>query len=118
MTKQRHDSHSTEFGLWLRNQGEIDSRLGYVASNLDYIWNNYKTGLWMLLEEKRYGKAPAFYQIALFKIIDAAAKRDPNYRGFHIIKFQKTSPEDGYIWLDEKRIDEKELIAFLRDFSL
>jgi len=53
MTKPRFDDKSTEFGLWLRNQKEIDSGLGYITSNLDYIWRNYNTGDWMLIEEKR-----------------------------------------------------------------
>ena len=44
MTKRRNDSHSTEYGLWLRDEPSIDSSLGYVATNIDYIWRNYKTG--------------------------------------------------------------------------
>jgi len=54
MTRKRNDSHSTEFGLWLREQNEIDSSLGYLATNIDFMWTNYKTGQWMILEEKRY----------------------------------------------------------------
>jgi len=51
MTRRRNDNHSTEFGLWLREQPDIDSKLGYITTNLDYVWKNYKTGDWMLIEE-------------------------------------------------------------------
>lgn len=44
---------STEFGLWLRRQEKIKSEDGFVATNLDYVWHNYETGLWMIIEEKR-----------------------------------------------------------------
>jgi len=53
MTKRRNDSHSTEYGLWLRDEPSIDSSLGYVATNIDYIWRNYKTGDWMIQEGKK-----------------------------------------------------------------
>ena len=62
MTRKRYDKHSTEFGLWLREQKELDSKFGYVATNLDYMWKNYKTGLWMFLEEKRYNGQLTFSQ--------------------------------------------------------
>lgn len=114
MTQARRDAHSTEFGLWLRDQPEIDSALGFVASNIDYIWANYKTGDWMLIEEKRFNKKPKFYQSNLFKKMDAACRGADGYFGFHTIIFEKTSPDDGWIELDDKRVTPSELLAFLR----
>jgi hypothetical protein len=114
MTQQRRDNHSTEFGLWLRQQKEIDSGLGFIATNIDYLWRNYKTGAWMLIEEKRYGAFVKPYQENMFKIIDAACKADPNYKGFHIVKFINTSPEDGKIILDGTEISKQQLLAFLQ----
>jgi hypothetical protein len=114
MTQARRDSHSTEFGLWLREQKEIDSSLGFVASNIDYLWRNYKNGEWMLIEEKRYGGLVKPYQLELFRILDAACKHDINYKGFHVIKFTNTSPEDGKIILDGTEITKQQLLAFLR----
>ena len=67
MTKQRYDNHSTEFGLWLREQLELDSKLGFITTNLDYIWENYNTGEWMLIEEKRYMGKVGYSQGKLFK---------------------------------------------------
>ncbi len=114
MTTQRRDDHSTEFGLWLRNQNEIDSGLGFIATNIDYMWRNYKTGQWMFIEEKRYGKAPKYPQTAMFEVADNAARNDPNYKGFHYLIFEKTSPDDGLIRLDNQLISREQLILFLR----
>lgn len=113
MTKKRYDDHSTEFGLWLRNQKELDSKLGFIVTNLDYIYRNYKTGHFMLIEEKRYGKEPLLYQKQTFEIIHKLCQNHPKYRGFHLIVFENTSPEDGKIYLDNKEISKQELIDFL-----
>ena len=113
MTTQRSDEHSTEFGLWTRKQAEIDSSLGFVATNIDFVWRNYKTGLWMLIEEKRHGTIVKFWQEKIFNIVDKACSLDKNYRGFHYLIFENTSPEDGKIMLDGKDISKQELIDFL-----
>ena len=104
MTRQRNDSHSTEFGLWLRKQKEIDSSLGYIASNIDYMWMNYKHGLWMLIEEKRYGKGLTFPQETMFPIIDKACKSDVAYRGLHVLVFERTNPDD-YLWIQRDGVE-------------
>lgn len=114
MTQKRRDDHSTEFGLWLRNQKEIDSSLGYVTTNIDYVWTNYKTGQWMFLEEKRYNHKPPFYQERIFKMLGNVAKHDPNFCGFHVIIFEKTSPNDGKIYIDGNAVSKEELLKFLQ----
>lgn len=113
MTKQRNDSHSTEFGLWLRQQKPIDSSLGYLATNLDFIWVNYKTKQWMLIEEKRYNSELKLWQRNIFTTIHKACKSDVNYKGFHFLQFEKTSPEDGKIFWDKKEITKEDLIKIL-----
>ena len=114
MTTKRNDSHSTEFGLWLREQKDIDSKLGYVATNLDYIWCNYKNKLWMLIEEKRYGSSPKLYQKELFRTLHKCCLHDSNYRGIHLLVFEKTNPEDGKIFWDKVQITKEQLINKLR----
>jgi len=114
MTKRRFDAHSTEFGLWLREQPEIDSSRGYVATNVDYIWKNYDTLDWMIIEEKRHGSQPKNWQTSIFLQLDALCKANPHYHGFHVLVFENTSPDDGLIWLDGKEIVRDELIAFLQ----
>lgn len=114
MTAQRRDSHSTEFGLWLRDQQEIDSKKGYVATNIDYLWRNYKTGDWMYLEEKRHGSLVKSWQKMLFDLVDRLAKIDPKYHGFNYLVFENTSPEDGKIFLNGKLITKEQLLNFLQ----
>lgn len=119
MTRPRVDDHSTEFGLWLRQQSEIDSGLGFLASNLDYIWRSYLHPGWALLEEKRHSARLKDWQRETFQIVDAAARSDPNYRGFWIVRFENTCPDDGRTWLchdyDANEVTGAEMIAFLRD---
>jgi hypothetical protein len=118
MTQTRRDNHSTEFGNWLRVQDEIDSKRGFVATNVDYIWKNYKTGKWMIIEEKRYKAEVKFYQRKIFDTLDAVSQNDPHYKGMFILVFENASPDDGRIWLDGKEITKTDLIKFLQfDFS-
>jgi len=121
MTRQRNDDHSTEFGIWLRKIKEIDSSLGFTATNIDYIWHNYKTGDWMLIEEKRYNRDVSFTQKEMFKLVNKAIKNGHNskkYRGFHLLVFEKTSPEDGKVFLDRKEVTKEELLKFLKTFQM
>ena len=114
MTRQRNDEHSTEFGLWLRRQPEIDSKLGFVTTNIDYLWNNYKTKQWLLIEEKRHRCKPAFSQRQIFSILNKVAKHDKNYCGFYLVVFENTSPIDGLIWINHKEASLQSLINLLK----
>ncbi len=114
MTKQRYDKHSTEFGLWLREQKEIDSKCGFVATNIDYLWRNYKTRKWMLLEEKRYLSNLSFSQRDSFKILHKACVGSPDYLGMHLLVFEKTDPEDGRIFWDRQEISKLQLLDKLQ----
>jgi len=102
--------------LWLREQDVLDSKRGYIATNLDYVWKNYKTGDWMLIEEKRYGHKPRRWQHELFRQLHrvCTAAGGSAFHGFHLIVFENTSPEDGRIWLDNKEISKDDLILFLQ----
>ena len=113
MTRKRNDGHSTEFGLWLREQNEIDSKLGYLAYNLDYIWRNYKTGEWMMIEEKRYMSEMRFPQKETFKAVHLACRHDKKYKGFYLLQFEKTSPDDGDIYINGKLSSRQELFDLL-----
>ncbi len=113
-TRKRYDSKSTEFGLWLRQQKEIESSLGYIATNLDFIWENYKTGDWMLLEEKRHKGTIKLWQKQIFDRIDKLCRADNHYKGFHRLIFENTNPDDGLIWLDGKIVTSETLIEFLQ----
>lgn len=137
MTKKRNDDHSTEFGLWLRNVAQdkitilrvpdlLDSKLGFVSTNVDYMWLNRNTGEWMLVEEKRHNNQIEFPQSRSFAILDKSISTKPifykekfyQYKGFHRIVFQNTNPKDGLIWLDDCNVTENQLISFLRFLPL
>lgn len=113
MTQKRRDDHSTEFGLWIREQPEIDSGLGFIATNIDYVWRNYKTDQWMLIEEKRFGHKLKYYQKEIFRLLNWCCKHQPHFFGFHILTFENTSPDDGKIFWDEKEITKAELLSYL-----
>ena len=113
-TKQCNYKGSTEFSLWLRDQSELDSSLGYITSDLDHIWMNYKNELWMLLETKRYGWYVGRVQHNILLKINKACAKDKMYRGLHQLVFENTTPDDGRIQLDEQEITKEELIKFLQ----
>lgn len=114
MTRQRFDNHSTEFGLWLREQKEIDSKLGFVATNIDYIWHNYNYKQWMLIEEKRYFSEMRYAQSKMLQMMHTAANQHPQYRGFYFIQFQYTNPEDGLIRVNGHDFTKEKLMRLLQ----
>lgn len=117
MTRPRYDNHSTEFGLWLRTVPELDSGSGFIATNLDYVWTNYNTGHWMLIEEKRFMGAMKLWQKSVFKALHQAAKSDPKYCGFAFIQFENTSPDDGKTYWNGREISSQELVSRLSNFD-
>ena len=105
---------TTEFSMWLREQNEIASRFGFVATNIDYMWQNYKSGMWMLLEEKRFMQDVSFSQRKMLEVINAACRHDTKYHGVHLIQFENALPSDGRIYIDRNQVSRERLIKFLR----
>ena len=121
MTIERNDNASTEFGLWIRKQKDVDSYKGFRAYNIDFVWW-FKKGYdkeptaWMLLEEKRYNSKLRPDQHLTYEWLHKKISKlkDKTYKGFHLIQFEKTNPEDGKIFLNKKEINKVELIEFLK----
>jgi len=120
LTRKRDDEHSTEFGLWLREQPEIDSYLGYRGYNLDYIWWKKKgfdkiPTSWRLIEEKRFMANLKPDQRLTYRWLHKKIMKlkDVTYKGIHLLQFENTNPEDGKIFLNRKLITKKELLDFL-----
>ena len=120
MTRQRNDTHSTEFGLWIRNVSELDSYKGYRNYNLDMIWwlkegFNKEPTAWMLIEEKRYKSECKGDQLLTYTWLHnkLLKLKDDTYKGIHLLQFEKTNPADGKIYLDRKEITKDELVNFL-----
>ena len=117
MTKPQLDGKSvTAFSAWLRNCKELDSRLGYTNTNLDYMWSMYKNDkCWMLIEEKRFRKGWLdFAQDKAFQHLDSICGSDPTYRGFHLVVFEFDTPDSGWVNIDCKRVTTAQLIEFLQ----
>lgn len=111
-TQRRRDKHSTEFGLWLRDQKEINSYLGYNTSNVDFMWMNERMQQWLFIEEKRsLAKLPPA-QRRIFEKLDQSISGS-GYLGLHILIFERTNPDDGRMILDGREIYRDELIEFL-----
>ena len=128
MTRQRNDEHSTEFGLWLREYGPDSRNDGLDAENLDYILFNYKTAELRLIEEKRHKSQLTAAQKDTFGVIDQLLRlgiesskpikthrglRPIKYHGMSIVRFENTSPDDGWIEVDGDRMTREGFIRFL-----
>lgn len=113
-TRKRKDNHGTEFGTWIREQEQVSSRLGYIATDLDYVWENYKTKQIMLIEEKRYMGRLTFAQTQTFRRLDNIMKSSPYYCGFHLLQFEHKDPTDGLIFWNGCEISSDDLIEKLQ----
>ena len=133
-TRRRGDNGDTPFGEWMRLHPELDSRIyGLDNENIDYTSFLYMLGYLLLLEEKiGFDKFPSFAQCDTHSVIDqmcqfAATHPDfrakrlmqgrtekITYRGYHLIQFEKTNPEDGKIRLNGMPITKEQLLLFLQ----
>ncbi len=132
MVRQSNDGSGTEFSHWFRkNSGIYPSTRHDLSSscnnpcstplftvhNLDYILRCYqgkKAGWWMLIEEKRYSSDMRYAQKEAFKLVEAACLLDKKFKGFHLVQFENTTPDDGKIWVDGVQISRDEFIRFIR----
>ena len=117
MTRQEF-SHTRELNMsgWIREKLP-DSSTGFLASDLDFILEIYKTKKIMLLEIKTRNSELKTWQRMLFNNIDKWLRKgidsDWTYVGFNVIKFENTFFNDGKCYLNEKEINEEELISVL-----
>lgn len=113
MTVQRSYGNDTNFGKWLRSNDQLDSSNGYTATDIDYVWNDYQSNKFMLVEEKCNNSTSSFPQSQTFKMLDKNINSN-NYYGFHLLQFENTSPTDGDIYLDTRKITEGQLVKFFQ----
>ena len=102
--------------IWLRKQDALSSRDGYVCSDIDYFWRNFKDKHYMFLEEKCRMSKPTRNQWELLIAENVVHKRygSQQFCGVHIIQFENESPTDGKIYVDGTEVTEEELIQFLQ----
>jgi len=113
MTTPRRDGMGTPFGDWIRHQKAIDSKLGFRATNIDYVWKHERYKPYMLIEEKRFCAHVKPWQQRLFDLIDAQHRADPDYVGFYVLRFEHNTPDDGRVWLcpNNRPLDACEITA-------
>lgn len=104
------------FSAWVR-ENLPDSSTGYMASDLDFIFWNYKTKKVMLIEIKTRSANVKTWQKIMWSNIDKWIKNgidsDWTYLGFNFIQFERTNFEDGRCYLNGNEISELELIQVL-----
>lgn len=129
------EGFGTEFGRWLREQPALDSRRAALSiQNLDYIVHQYRSARGSgthhirLIEEKRHLAQRSFAQRDTHHILDQLLREadgatvrterglfvNVKYDGYHVVQFEHTSPDDGAIYWNGKRIDVTTLIRRLR----
>lgn len=103
------------FSQWIRTNLP-DSSTGFLVTDLDFILFNYKTKKIMLVEVKTHGAFMKLWQSQMFTRLSEwieAGIKDWQFLGFHSIRFENTSFEDGKCWLNQKEVDPFQLKEFL-----
>lgn len=102
------------FSAWVREKLP-DSQSGFCVTNQDWIFWNYKTRRLLLAEEKtRKGRVSPWFATLIKTVLHPALseycpKAGIDYRGYHLIVFENTTPADGKIWFDNKEVTEAQL---------
>ena len=119
MTQQEHTGkRSLLFSVWIREKLP-DSKTGFMVTNQDWIFWNYKERKLMLIEEKtRKGNISPWFKRLIQEVLNPALTKyckeaEIDYRGYHLVQFENESPTDGKIYLDYREVSEEELQAFL-----
>lgn len=116
MTRQRilEDGKDSDFSSWLRRQSEISSEKGFITTDIDYLWKNYKTGKWMILEEKTHGATVPRWQGEFLQLLDKLGANDPLYCGAYLVRFENTDPDNGRVMVNKRLLSREQFICFLR----
>lgn len=116
---EREATQRSDFSDWLRDEdlhGMQTVRI-YDADWMIYQKENFETleGRIMILEEKCMNGLMSHDQAAAYLQIDKGMKiGNPYYwSGFHYLRFEKTTPENGAIFIDENWISKADFIKFL-----
>lgn len=135
MTKPRNDTEvqkDSPFGAWVRNHPELDSGYGYDFEDMDCIWHQYVEGKMMLIEMKQFMAPLSYAQRDTHSIIHQALqfafshpdcdfsrenRKRPTkiqYFGYHVVKFERSGPDDGRIYIDGIEVSKEEFLRFLQ----
>lgn len=134
--RERTNQRSLDFSGWIRGNLK-DSSNGLIVQDVDWIFVNYFTGFFILLEEKTNRFSGSKYttpaQTVIFKMLDElleiatefniksnkvknpATNKTYSYKGSFILEFiDGTDPNNSRaIFLNGKKIIKDDLITFL-----
>lgn len=115
--KELKHGFTDDIDTWIRQQMP-DSKTGFIASDIDMIFANYKTRRYCLIEFKCRMQAPGYSQKALLNEIHTqlrAAPRTANfwkYCGLYLIQFEADRFNNGKVYLNGIETTETGLIDF------
>lgn len=120
-------TRSLDFSGWVRRA--LTGERGFTAFDLDFIFRDYERRLLQMVEVKTHGADLSTMQrIALREvaaILEAGIKSGApalgwRWCGFHVLRLENTSPQNGRILWDGELISEKQLVALLemRNFDM
>ena len=90
---EQTNKRSLAFSGWIR-QELPDSKTGFMVTNQDWIFWNFKTRCLMFVEEKTHnGTISNWFHILIKTVLHPALlqfskKNDIDYRGYHLIQFE------------------------------
>lgn len=118
-TKRRNHSGGEPVGLWFRDIEELDSWKGHRFNNIDFMYQNecIEEHPFLLMETKcRKAIAKPWQMRSILTIHNRLAGSD-GYKGFYIVTFENTTPDDGRMWVGNIEITRDEFIQMLLSFA-
>lgn len=114
---------TTPFSHWLRQREFPLDSTRISNHDLDYVWHNYREHWLILIEEKRACAEQTWAQKqthgVLDKMLRMTAYRDCEYRGYYLIQFEKTTPDDSrWMLINGNAASKGDLLHLLRHGSL
>lgn len=128
MTRSVQIYAKSAFSAWLKDYGPSSSegRDGIDIQDIDFVIFCYLTGDLMTVEAKEKGGSVPMAQADTQNILRQLLARSSGamvntkrgirpirYHGHHLIQFQNSTPDDGWIRLDGKDVTREQLIMFL-----
>ena len=111
---------SLDFSGWIRRT--LTSAKGFTVFDVDFIFRDYERRLLQMVEVKTHGaNLSTMQRIALNElsnILQTGVEHGQlserwQWRGFHVLRLEGTSPTNDRIMWDGKLISEKQLIDLL-----
>ena len=96
----------------LNTNSRFSSKDGYIQSDIDQIWRNYKNKLFLLAEHKCRLAEPSYSQLSIFSEMDRYLSLSPNYLGIFLIQLGGETILDGKIYIAGKEVNLEQLDNF------